>query len=412
MNVRNQESIIKTKILVFLGFHNPFPGAAWNRISFISKYLCRRGYIAEILGAFKPVSSTYYKSYTLCPKSNHQVQTYNSVFTLGLSYKTPLAFIFNFISSFFISLIWLLTKLPKIVVSSMPQGDTGLGFVMASLILKRKVIIDHRDQWDEDYYVASLTNSEVTKKFYKTCVKKIVNVLYRRACAVTTVTPSFEELLRQRGIKNVVLIPNGADITTFKPINKKRSASDFRIIFSGWMGSYYRFDELVVALKYIKDKGIDDAKLVLVGEGNELTRVLTLASKLRVRDFIDYEGVVNVEKLAEITATADVGIIPGLYSKGQLPVKFFEYCACGIPVVAIAPDDSELASLILENRVGLVCNPNDVKGLFEALERMYVDQSFREDAGMRARSLINEHFDRNKINEKFLGLIQKLDRQM
>jgi glycosyltransferase involved in cell wall biosynthesis len=91
-----------------------------------------------------------------------------------------------------------------------------------------------------------------------------------------------------------------------------------------------------------------------------------------------------------------------------LPVKFFEYGACGIPVVAIASDDSELANLIHENNVGIVCKPHDIKGLFEALKRMHVDESFRENAGERARLLISEHFDRNKIKENFLNLIQKL----
>jgi glycosyltransferase involved in cell wall biosynthesis len=398
------------KILFFLGFRNPFPGAAWTRIKLIAHYLSDQKNTVDIIGAFMLIKTTNYKVNAQDPKSQNQIRLYNSVLTLGLSYRIPLAFVVNFISSFVFSIPWLLIKKPKLVVASLPPGDAGLGFVMASLLLKKNLIIDHRDEWDEECYVASATSSKIVNKFYKSGIKRILNSFYYRALAVTTVTQSFQKSLQKRGIKNVFLIPNGADTSTFKPLNEKVPRGEFRIIYLGWMGNYYSFSELIEALSLLRIKGIEDVKVTLVGEGTKLSSTLALASKLGVNDCIEYKGVVIGEQLVEVIAEADLGVIPGLYSKGQLPVKFFEYCACGVPVVAMASEDSELAGLIHKNEIGLTCRPHDVEGLSRAIERMYLDKSYRADAGLRARLLIEKRFDRNKINADFFCLIQELVR--
>jgi len=40
------------KVLFFLGFPNPFPGAGWTRVGFFADQWSRKGHIIEVLGAF------------------------------------------------------------------------------------------------------------------------------------------------------------------------------------------------------------------------------------------------------------------------------------------------------------------------------------------------------------------------
>jgi hypothetical protein len=40
------------KILLVLGFANPFAGASWTRIGFFADQWSRKGHIIEVLGAF------------------------------------------------------------------------------------------------------------------------------------------------------------------------------------------------------------------------------------------------------------------------------------------------------------------------------------------------------------------------
>jgi len=145
----------------------------------------------------------------------------------------------------------------------------------------------------------------------------------------------------------------------------------------------------------------------MIGDGPDVPRVLTSSKNLGLHENVLYLGVKNdKEEIAEILSAGDVGIIPGLYTKGQLPVKFFEYSACELPIVAAIHPDSMLAKLIKEYAIGITAPPMDEEKLAEAIYYIYENESFRIAAGKRARLLIEEKFNRNKIAEEFLGLVK------
>jgi hypothetical protein len=50
----------------------------------------------------------------------------------------------------------------------------------------------------------------------------------------------------------------------------------------------------------------------------------------------------------------------------------------------------------------------DEKKLANAIYHLYINESFRNAAGKRARFLIKEKFDRNKIAIEFLNLVKEL----
>jgi glycosyltransferase involved in cell wall biosynthesis len=91
-----------------------------------------------------------------------------------------------------------------------------------------------------------------------------------------------------------------------------------------------------------------------------------------------------------------------------VPAKFYEYCACGIPVIATTHNNSHLEELIKKHEIGVTSPPLDEEKLAEAIYWLYKNKSFREAAGIKARRLIEEKFDRNKIAEEYLNLIGKV----
>jgi glycosyltransferase involved in cell wall biosynthesis len=229
------------------------------------------------------------------------------------------------------------------------------------------------------------------------------------------VTPNLAASLKIRGVTDVRLVWNGADVTVFKPyarnIGRKKLAlsdSDFIIIYNGVIGGYYKLDFVIRALAKLNDQ-IISIKLIMIGDGPDPAFILELSKKLSLHDKVLYLGVKNDKyEIAKILSAADVGIIPGLYSRGQLPVKSFEYCACGIPVIAAVYEDSLLAAFIREYRIGVTSPPMDEEKLAKAIYRIYKDKSFREAAGKRARAVVEEKFDRTKIAEFFLKLIEAI----
>ena len=294
---------------------------------------------------------------------------------------------------------------PSVAVVSVPGSGIEIGAISACKILGCRYIIDYRDEWED--YAISLAENKSKKAFYG-IVKSFAGRIYRKCQVLVTVTPNCKLALEQRGLANVKLIPNGADVTAFKPLSMKGD-SKFRLFYSGGIGLYYRLDVVLKALKRFVDNGAKDTVLIIVGSG-EVDSVLSMASQLGVSKNVEYKGVIcEKNELANLIAEADVGLIPyddNPLWKNALPAKFFEYCACGLPVIATVYDDSLLGKLIKDNAIGLISPPLDDVKLAKAFYDLYCDNSFRESAGEKARILIVERFDRNKIAEQYLEIIK------
>jgi glycosyltransferase involved in cell wall biosynthesis len=387
------------KVSFFLGFVNPFPAAGWTRIGFFAENWSKKSCIIEVFGIFS------YKAFSKRGiKKLNNINIFNIIFSMNLMH--PLIFILNTLISWMVSTLVLLSRRPNVAIVSVPTGDFGLGALLACKLTRIKCIVDYRDEWEDS--TVSLVNSRFGKFFYY-AIKRFATLLYIKSEFIAVVTPNFVKSLRSRGAGNVRLIPNGADAKTFKPAPHKKIREFFEIFYSGSVGGYYRLDVAVRALSRLKENGVRNIKLVIVGEG-EVSKVLNLARELGVRDLIEYKGVINDKwKLAKLIAESDVGLVPydgNLLWKNSLPAKFFEYCACGIPVIATTYDDSLLAKFIKRHEIGLIAPPMDDGRLAEAIYEVYQNSNFRELSRKRARAFIEEKFDRNKIAEEFLRLVE------
>ena len=400
------------KILFFLGLTLPSTDAAWTRIGFFAAYFQRRGLIADVVGVF-PTGSLgkaglkiwdNVRIFNICPTINIK-----NIFFRLLN-------IFSQVMTLFPLLLFLS---PEVVIISIPPIDSAVVAYLASRLTQAKVVIDYRDEY-EDYKIKSSSGiSRTTFKLLKTLMTKI----YLRSELVVTVTRSVAESLSLRGISNVRIVPNGADATVFRPYDREENRQrlgigkdDFVVVYNGKIGEYYRLDVAIHALARLEKETREKVKLLMVGTGPDLPKIMAMAKDLELEDNVVYLGVrENRKELAEIISISDVGIIPyddNPLWKSALPAKFFEYCACGVPVIATVHEDSILSRMLREHQIGLAVSPGDDEGLKKAIIKIYEDPSYREAAGHRARILIEEQFDRKKIAEKFLQLVEKTAKTM
>jgi glycosyltransferase involved in cell wall biosynthesis len=394
------------RILFFLDCPNPYPGAGWTRIGFFSDAWSKKGHSVEVVGSFS------YKTFQMKGlKKVGNVNAFNIFFSLGLAH--PSIFLLNCAFSFFVSMLFMFTRRPNVAIVSFPSGEAGLGALIACKALRIKYAVDYRDEWED--YTISLIESKSQKLFYAT-VKKFAACLYSKSSLVTAVTSKFVDSLKLRGVTNATLVPNGADVRVFKAYDKKEArckigigVDEFVIVYCGTGGAYYKLEVVIRALAKLDPHTREITRLLLVGSNPDFSNLVNLAENLSLKQNVKYIGEINDKnELSRILSAADVGLIPGLYSLGQLPVKVFEYCSCGIPVIATISEESLLAELIKEYALGAVCPPQDDEKLAKALHQLYADNSFREAAGKRARTFIEEKLDRNKIAEEFLDLIKAL----
>jgi glycosyltransferase involved in cell wall biosynthesis len=398
---------VDLRILFFLGSANPFPGAGWTRIGFFAEHLKNRGYDVVVVGIFSP------KSLRMAGfKRWKGIPIYNVIPTSWV--ESILSLAFNVLSSMILAPIIFLALRPRIVIISLPNGEPSVGAYFASKFAHAKVIFDVRDEWED--YVIGKASSKVFKGAYR-LLKTLMTSLYNRSDLVIAVTQSIACNLKLRGIREVKIMPNGADVNVFRPYEKGAvrrrlglKNDEFIIVYEGSVGGYYRLDVIVRALARLDNVARNKIRLLIIGSG-DVPKVLKLAENLGLKDNIIYLGVKNDKvELAQIISAGDVGIVPyddNPLWKDHVPAKFYEYCACGIPVIATVYDDSLLAKLIKEYGIGLTVPPMDNEKLAEAICKVYQRPEFRE-LGRRARALVKEKFDRYKIAEKFLNLIKQI----
>ena len=396
----------KLKVLFVLHYPNPFPGASWTRISFFAQFLKDKGHQVSINGAF---SLKTLKKFGII--NWHGLKLYN--LTAIILLNNIFSLMFNILSSVLTTFLMIIFNRPDVIVISVPMGDTALGSCFVSSLLRKKIIIDYRDEWED--FLINNAKSENYRRLYKS-LKKRITKFYLQSNHVITPTENLVKNLSKRGLRNVKLIANGADIKIFKPYDKVKlrqmmgfDENDFIFVYSGGIATYYRVDLVIKSIgKMIQRKC--NVKLLLVGPISNVNEIKNLIKKQGLQNNISSLGEITEKiHLAKIISASDVGIIPydaNPLWKNSIPTKALEYFACGLPAIASVYQDSLLGKLISENEIGLISEPENVDALTNSFEKIFRDKLFVKKAQERAYKLIRERFDRNKTAIEFLNLLE------
>jgi len=389
-------------VLFFLGAENPYPGAGWTRVEFLAKTLAKKGYLVEVMGVF----TLGKRKATVINDGSIRI----SNIVPRLSSTIPFSIILNIIMSFITSLVALMAKRPKIMVISLPGGHSSLGVMLASKLLGIKYIIDYRDEWED--YLINNTRSAVGRFIYL-LIKKISTKLYKNAIFVSCVTTGFAKTLKERGIKNIILVPNGADTEVLKPYNRElmkkliRVHNHFVIVYMGSFSAYHELEIFIKALKKLSSDIIKRVKLLILSPDQSAAQIKALVKKYGLEEIaLFFKAHIEKTKVARLLSAADVGVIAGLYSENQVPVRFYEYCACGLPVIAIIQEhyleNSILSKLILKNGIGFVLPTSSIEEISRTIQSLFNNQAFLKEMGIKARKLAKAKFDRRLSSERFL----------
>jgi len=218
----------------------------------------------------------------------------------------------------------------------------GAAVISAAKKYRVPVVFDLKD-WFPDSAAAYFKN-----RFIADCTRKGVWEITRRNLTnsdrITTVSPSLVDKLKRLGF-SADLITNGVNTDLFVPQEGLQArqelgigTDEFVIGFSGSVEHWYAIDEMIRALPELIRYRNNTCLLVVGGSlftdyTNELHR---LAADLGVSDHVIFTGTKPYAELPRYIACMDVCTIP--LSPPQwvdiaLPNKFFEYSACGKPIV-------------------------------------------------------------------------------
>lgn len=288
----------------------------------------------------------------------------------------------NFFTTFTV-VVYIMLLRPRVVILSTPDSYPIIWAYVASKIVGAKLIIDVRDPFEE--LIITRARS-VTGRFLAKFIANVYYSIYRRSDAVLAVTKVLVDILQKRAI-SAFLVPNGADLDKFRPLCKAYARTilglnkdEFIIACIGLLGGYYCITWLLYAIKSLVNKKKIKVRVLLAGEIVDRETKLTLKSP-SFRDMAMYLGVLDAQGITTILSAADVGVIPRLSDPiydYSIPVKFYEYVALGLPVLAICRRGSLLAKVVEVNSLGVVCDPGEIVCLEKALEKLLDEKVYFE----------------------------------
>jgi glycosyltransferase involved in cell wall biosynthesis len=220
---------------------------------------------------------------------------------------------------------------------------------------------------------------------------------YRLADHVIVTNESCKEIAIQRGRlqeSQVTVVRNGPDLTNYNTVDvdrELRRTSPNIITFAGVIGIQDGLDHLCRALDYVRhDLGRNDFYCFVLGDGDALQVIKTLAQDLRIDDKMWFAGWIgDTDTYTRYISISDICVSPGplnSYNERSTFIKIMEYMAAGKPIVAYD---------LLETRrsaqaAALYAHPNDVRDFGDKVARLMDNPVLRRSMGETGLRQIHE----------------------
>lgn len=175
------------------------------------------------------------------------------------------------------------------------------------------------------------------------------------------------------------------------------------ILYVGRLAEIKGVSYLVEAMRYI-----ENAKLIIVGDGPDRNRLKDLAQKFG--DKCEFIGSKSHNELKKIYASADVIVVPSIIDeKGAqegLPTVIFEAMASKLPVVATRTGG--IPDLITDGKNGLLFEQKNITQMADCINKILNDEELRISLISEGIKTV-EDYDYKNIAKKYKEILDDID---
>lgn len=235
-------------------------------------------------------------------------------------------------------------------------------------------------------------------------VRPFLRFVLRRTDTVTANSSFTAEQILALGKNHVEVIPYGWTIEN-RPIPADPGAyrsGQKEILFVGRLIQRKGLEYLVRAMPRIMAH--TDAHLVIVGEGDEESRVRDLVRKLGLETRVQFTGVVSNQSLREHYRRCDIFVLPSIVDDSGdtegLGVVLIEAMQFRKPVVAA--NVGGIRDVVIHGVTGLLVPQRDPDALADAVLRVFTEDGLGEKLGFAAKAYVEQKFNWTLITQAIL----------
>ncbi|CEP49073.1 glycosyltransferase family 4 protein [Paraclostridium sordellii] len=298
-------------------------------------------------------------------------------------------------------------KKPDIIYCAVPSLD--FAYVATKYAKKNniKLIIDVQDLWPEAFKMV-IGIPYISDLLFKPMEIK-ANYIYKNADSVVAVSETYLNRALKENDKcmseNSVFL--GTDFNYFDKISKTRSIKkteeEVWLIYIGTLGHSYDLKVVMKSLKIIKDKGINNIKFMVLGDGPLKSVFENYSKELNID--VKFTGRLSYNDVVAYLKASDIAINPITKgSAGSIINKVGDYAAAGLPVLN-TQESEEYRKLIEQYECGLNCNNGDALDLSDKILLLYKNKDLANKMGENNRRLGETKFDRKNTYKNIIDII-------
>ena len=260
---------------------------------------------------------------------------------------------------------------------------TGLGFTFTGVSAKAKIL------------------QKVAEFLYKRSIKKNKMVIFQNK--------DDQALFRQLRLlgdnqKSTVVDGSGVNLNRYPYRVNEKKDSNIKFIFVARLIKEKGIHLFINAAKQLK-KEFEQAEFHVVGAPDKSPSSIQIEdlNELNRNGTIVYHGRVN--NIPDLLHNSDVFVLPTYYREG-VPRSILEALSVGLPI--ITTDTPGCKETIVENKNGVLINPNNQEELKSAIRFFLENPSKIKEMGLESRNLAQNKFDVTIINKNLTHHINQI----
>jgi putative colanic acid biosynthesis glycosyltransferase WcaI len=272
-----------------------------------------------------------------------------------------------------------------VVYATLPPLPLGVTARALARLRTAKLVVNLQDIHPEAAVATGVLQNRRTIRVFEAMERWV----YRKADRIVVISDGFRENLLAKGVPEakIRVVPNWADPEFVRPEARDQELREhwgrdkFAVVYSGGLTYNSNLEPLIEAAAALQNEPF---QFVIIGEGVK-KQSLEEAARARQLTNVTFMPFQPLERYPKVLATADMNVVTlnARAAAASVPSKIYKLMAGGRPVLAIAPQASEIGRLVQTAQCGFVVESAAIEELVGALRYA---AAHREEAGQKGRS--------------------------
>ena len=307
-------------------------------------------------------------------------------------------------------------KINKIKFLHIHDIQIASSVFLANSFFKLNTVLDLHENRPEIMKFYKHVNSFIGKLLiFPSLWKKAEEKYVKMANGVVVVTELAKSELKERvkiDSKKIIVFPNSVTKNFYLNCNIRndilsRYAGSFVMLYIGNTSKRRGLDLVLKSVKKITEY-IPNFKFVIVGSSSHDYNLKKTIKKLKISNFIDFEGWQNQDLFPSYIKSADIAISPlesNIHHNTTYANKIFQYISFGCPI--IGSDVTAQKDLIEKYKLGLIFSSTSSDDFIKKTLKLYKDEGLRKEIGENCLNAISNNLNNEIISKDLIDFYAK-----